>query len=587
MSLLGFAAVALSAGLAVADDGHQADPLELIAGYGVTSYYSLGEDHWEVWVCKSSEGDLDISASGIAKVLQSELTPYFSWLSGKRYRPVFTAGNPGEVAAAGFAQCLDAVADHVGAGVEGVITVVDQETGFARGDPGGWSLRWSEGFRDLEVALDGTLFPDNGRSVNAGGEMVTLPAAQSQEGQTPPLISIVAHEFGHTLWFPHSYRFDPAEYDNPMDIMSHAEAAPGLQIGTIAINRYAAGWISRDDIEFYTGEGTNRYSLASPGDHGTQMLILGSGQGGFLTLGSRVRKGYDSGLPKEGVESYFIDVETSDCGGSGAKPPCFGLHRPTQAVTINPTVPLDYHNPTAHVMGVGEGYMYGDISVKVVERQGDNFVIEISDGSLSIKDTAPPPVNTENLPGFYTEAYDADPLDLIASYDVTTAYTLDRDLWEVWVCKTSDGYLDISPQSAAQQLQTKVAPYFVELSGGRYRPVFRVGGSIDISLDNGLEYGNCETLVGNAIRKRATGTRPEGVLLLSDRVVFESSASIGDQSFTQSSVLALNAVTYPQNNREYVSGGRWWQPPTSFGRKRFRTGLFPIWPRMGLGILQQ
>ena len=103
---------------AVADDP-QADPLGLIAGYDVTTHYSLGDDHWEVWVCDSPDGDLDISASEIVRVLKAELVPYLNWLSGGRYRPVFKAGNPGTVAAPGFRQCFDAIAGYVEAGVEG------------------------------------------------------------------------------------------------------------------------------------------------------------------------------------------------------------------------------------------------------------------------------------------------------------------------------------------------------------------------------------------------------------------------------------------------------------------------------------
>ena len=82
------------------------DPLGLLVGYDVSSYYSLGEDHWEVWVCESPEGDLDLSASEIAGVLESELVPYFDWLSGGRYRPIFRAGTPGKAAAPGFGSCL-------------------------------------------------------------------------------------------------------------------------------------------------------------------------------------------------------------------------------------------------------------------------------------------------------------------------------------------------------------------------------------------------------------------------------------------------------------------------------------------------
>ncbi|MDE0169777.1 MAG: S-layer homology domain-containing protein [bacterium] len=533
-------------GPVAADEDDQFDPLGLVAGYDLATYYSLGEDHWEVWVCDSPDGDLDISASVLAEVLMLELVPYFDWLSGGQYRPVFKVGASGVVAAEGFASCLDAVADHVEAGTEGVVTVVNQETTFARGDPGRWWRIRSGDSSRLELA--DTSFPGNGRSVNAGGNFFSVPSDQVQ-GTTPPLISIIAHEFGHTLWFPHSYRFDPGEYDNPMDVLSDAEAAPGLQVGTIAINRYAAGWIDPEEVEVYPGEGSVRYSLAPPGVGGTQMLVLRAGEGGFMTLGARVRKGYDSGLPKEGVESYFIDTETPFCG-KGDHLPCFGLSRPTQAVATNPTVPLDFHDEVGHVLEVGGGYMYGDVSVRVVERQGDTFVVEVADEPLDVAGGSSPPVNTVPLAGFYEGAHDADPLGLVAGYDVTTTYTLDDDVWEVWICKASDGYLDLTPENAVRLLESEVVPYFERLSGGRYRPVFHAGGSTEFTPNQYVESGNCETLVGEIIDERTSGTEPEGVLLFVDRVTHESSGGIGDQDRRQSDYLALNAKTYPDNNRD-------------------------------------
>ena len=37
------------------------------------------------------------------------------------------------------------------------------------------------------------------------------------------------------------------EYDNPMDMMS-GDLGLGLTTGTIAVNRYAAGWIEPDEV---------------------------------------------------------------------------------------------------------------------------------------------------------------------------------------------------------------------------------------------------------------------------------------------------------------------------------------------------
>ncbi len=49
----------------------------------------------------------------------------------------------------------------------------------------------------------------------------------------------------------------------------------------------------------------------------------------------------------------------------------------------NPTVPLDFDDRFAHVMGVGDGFTtWNNVSVTVVERSGDDFVVEVTDGSV-------------------------------------------------------------------------------------------------------------------------------------------------------------------------------------------------------------
>ena len=553
VALLAFVVIVL-VGPATAQNRTE-DPLGLVIGYDVTTLYSLGEDIWEVWICESPNSDLEISAFEVTALLESEMVPYFDWLSRGRYSPVFRAGDPGKVTAPGFAPCLDAIEDLSKPGTEGVIALVNQEANFAQGDPGGWE------FRDQEtIKLDGSSYPDNGRNVFGGSGLVTLPP--NQVDGMPPLISILAHELGHGLWFPHSYRFDPGDYDNPMDIMSDAEVAPGLQVGTIAFNRYAAGWINQDEVEVYSGSGRQRYTLTPPGADGTQMLVIRSGDDGFITLGARVRKGYDSGIPKEGVESYYIYTEALNCGQPESIP-CFGLDRPTQAVIPTPTVPLDYFDSVGHVMDVGDGHIYGDISVRLVEKNGDNFVIEVTDEPLNtgvIRNDASPPSNVEPLPDFHAVNDNADPLNLIAGYNVTTAYALDEDLWEVWICRAPDGYLDISAEKAVSLLTSRIVPYFREMSGGRYQPVFRVGGSVSVEYGSDTweyhpEYGNCDFEVDKAVRSRALNPLPEGLIKIIDTHAYENIGGIGDTGITQSGVLALYANRSPDNNRDvHLSG---------------------------------
>ena len=545
-------AVLLVARPAAAQDDDGTDPLGLITGYDLTSLYSLGEDHWEVWICESPEGHLDISASSVTDLLKSELVPYFDWLSGGRYVPVFTTGNPGRIAAPGFSECIDEIGGRSRQGTEGVIALVNQETNWWQGRPGD-SPTYYVGAQTLR--LSSTSFPDNERYVIGGGEVVTIPSNSGDEASSA--IAILAHELGHALWFPHSYNFYAGDYDNPMDIMGDPEAAPGLQVGTIAINRYAAGWIDIEDVQVYRGTGKERFILAPPGYSGTQMLVIRSGDDGFITLGARVKKGYDSGIRKEGVESYFIHTATPRCGVSIGFP-CFGLLRPTQTVISYPTVPLDYSDTTGHVMQVGDGYQHGNVQVEVVARRGDRFVVDVADTSSADGSShyyPSPPVNRAKLEGFDSTSYVDDPLGLLAGYDESTFYTLDRDLWEVWICNDPEGELDIRASDVIGVLESRVTPYYEWLSGGRYRPVFKVGGTLAITPTPDWAYGDCETRVTADISERRGTPAVEGVIYVVNRSIVESSGGLGDKDRNQNQILRLHAHHYPESNRDiYLSG---------------------------------
>ncbi len=110
------------------------------------------------------------------------------------------------------------------------------------------------------------------------------------------------HEIGHSwmLW-PHSYVELPWKpdanasykrpnfYSNRHDFMS--ELTPARPAGwhqdmpaTLAINRYAAGWIDPEDVALHlTDEAT--YTLAKPFQSGNQFLVIHSGRpGAFTTL---------------------------------------------------------------------------------------------------------------------------------------------------------------------------------------------------------------------------------------------------------------------------------------------------------------
>lgn len=360
---------------------YEADPLGLIAGYDLTTHYTLDNDLWDVWICQVPEGDLDLVPEEVVNVLREEITPYFLWLSGGRYRPVFRLGGTVETTALNHrSDCfrpvwIDSWKTALEDRAEGAVFLTNKRSYASFASMGPISY-----ISPVVAALRGTGFSENsrfvyldGRSVLEGGSFPASPVTRL----TAPNMFTVAHELGHAIGFPHSYRF--VRYDNPMDLMGGNDSLSGLQIGTIAINRYAAGWIDPEQVAIHSGGGTARYTLSPPGDSRTQMLVLKSDHGRFMTLGARARKGYDAGLPKEGVESYLIEQERPTCYNHPGYDACLATARPTRALISNATRPIDANDPVAHVMGVGEGYTWGGLTVTVIDRIGDDFVVEVHD----------------------------------------------------------------------------------------------------------------------------------------------------------------------------------------------------------------
>ena len=208
-----------------------------------------------------------------------------------------------------------------------------------------------------------------------------------------------------------------------------------LHVGTIAVNRYTAGWVTPEQVHVYDG-GFDRVQLSVDWEPGTQMIVLPTGkQGNFLSLGARVAKNHDSGIPKEGVESYLIQHD--QCHAATWGEACWGISRRQTPwphdteTTIDENGFTQLKNPLKHVLGVGQSLEWNNITVTVTDRIGDQWVVEISDGTET-----PPPV-IENDIGLGDWFVDDDgntheaSINRFASLGITVGC---RSVPEAWYC---------------------------------------------------------------------------------------------------------------------------------------------------------
>ena len=353
-------------------DPYSADPLGLIAHTWYYRQYSLGATVWNVWFCDLPLGDAPIRPDVVEVLLNREVGAYFEWVSGGRYQPSFQVASSDMVAGVSREDC------------QATVEALEPEFPVL--------------LVDTSPANDGYA-AGRGLVVLGGGTVVATP------DQREPRLSTVVHEIGHALGLPHSFggriHWSPEgqlsgvyEYDNPMDMMS-GDVALGLKAGTIAVNRYAAGWIEPDEVAIHERGTAAVYELRPPGAGGTQMLVLpGYTQGVFTALGARVAIGYDSAIPRQGVEVYSIDQRGSACDypSNGA---CSGTNRRTR-----PNPPAEagagygdtlYSRGGArlveHVRRPGDVFEIGQATIEVIERVGNNFSVRVMGTSAP----APPP----------------------------------------------------------------------------------------------------------------------------------------------------------------------------------------------------
>lgn len=367
-------------------DPYGADPLGLIARFDQTSADSVGDDRWEVWVCRVGadsgeggvgEGEGTLTPERAVRYLNWELGRWFGWLSGDRYRISFS---PGGTVAAPYGTwpvsqqpcVIRALAlkvhvratdpDQVGPGPpDGVLVVVDDA------HAGGYAC--NRCYRDFD------------RVAVVGGGTIAAGSAGAAARATEPDVGAIAHQIAHTLGFPHSSGGGLGadardhELDNPMDFMG--SGAYGT--ATPAVNRYAASWIDPAEVAVHAAavESYELSPIAGTGGAGVELLVIPLGEPGwFAALGARVSSGYDAASKTEGVEVYLVDQRAGACGldpGSGAV--CWGENRVTRPA------PAARGSAVGHVLRVGDVVRLGEVTVHVTQRSGEAFRLVAFSGS--------------------------------------------------------------------------------------------------------------------------------------------------------------------------------------------------------------
>ncbi len=384
------------------------DPLQIVP-FANTSHrvYSLSEDLWEVWVCRVPGWDTQVDLGEVVGFLNTSVGPYFRELSDGRYQPIFgeggrvessdeVASGPGLEEGVFAPGCAEAVRREA---AERESERFPEETGPA----GALIVVEFEGYRTgygtfgnlcPEVYQPGCepSYPSNRRLVVVGAGAVV-----AQPPLTNPFWSLVVHEMGHALAWPHSYsgKFSTTRpgalgfYDNPMDIMSNIPlTAPQ---GTTVYNRYVSGWVPPDSVEIYWG-GRDVYRLHREGAASglAQMVVIPArviegqpteevnpaGEGLFYVLGVRRLSGLDSGVPKVGVEVYKIDQRREVCGSVRRSWPdhwpCFAVWtRVAQAVLP------DFFGAVDHVISIDEQIKLGNTRIRVLSADSVSFEVSI------------------------------------------------------------------------------------------------------------------------------------------------------------------------------------------------------------------
>ena len=233
------------------------DPHNLVRVDDLVERFTFcGEETWQVFVCSTRESDRTDRVAYVDDVL-GEAAEWFEWASAGQYDIDFSAGDDTRAVSGSTVEpqeCFEEVLRNQWSGSRsGAVVLVDE----AALDP--FQNYVGVGTCGYASSAVSGVFGESGR-------MVAI-AVHAQGDQS----AIAVHELGHAQCWPHSYSGETgSEYDNPSDIMSFSQNWP---VGTIAVNRYASGWIHPSAISVHR-DSTDTYTLSPCCSGGVQMLAI-------------------------------------------------------------------------------------------------------------------------------------------------------------------------------------------------------------------------------------------------------------------------------------------------------------------------
>ena len=249
------------------------------------TYYSLGEVEIHVDIARVPRGArgwqsddgtrADMTMAETVRLLNAHVAPYFRKISEGRFRITFREGSEFEVPG-------DGSPDSTTQRHREVLGIDCDDYPCSRYDSGA-----------LNRMLLWDVTPTAAGAWNGSVRMSLGSVEAANMGQ-------IVHEIGHAwMFWPHSYaevRWKPYRdsdidapnpYSNRFDFMSRLAEKHGWRQSipaTLAINRYAAGWIAPENVALHLTD-HETYTLRKPRDGGNQFLVVHSGRPhAFTTL---------------------------------------------------------------------------------------------------------------------------------------------------------------------------------------------------------------------------------------------------------------------------------------------------------------